>query len=515
MRALDQRTIDAGTPGELLMERAGFAVARVVAGLLPPRESRAVLLLAGKGNNGGDAFVAARHLAAAGCAPTLVLLARRHDLQGDALTHFQQLVGVEVIEQPALDQLEILVDQLQPAVVIDGLLGTGLTGEVREPFAAVIRFCQSLPARVRPAPAMVAIDIPSGLDSDTGAVHGVAVRADETVTMGLPKIGLLRPAALEYVGHLTVVDLGFRPEFVAETPAAVEMIAAADLRLLFPPRPRAAHKGDFGHLLVVAGSEGYTGAPVLCARAAARAGAGLVTLAVPRAFYPIVAAACPPEIMPRPFDDWTDLLGNGAARSGGAAATSPYDALALGPGLGQDPQTQQALRQLVARATIPTVIDADGLNALGADLDALRQAKAPLVLTPHPGEMARLIGKTTQDVQADRWGIARGFARDYRVTLALKGAGTVVAEPDGPLWVNLTGNPGLARGGMGDVLTGLIGAFLAQGFSPGDATRASVFVHGSAGDLACDRHGEIALQAGDLIDCLGEIFRRLQGDSLP
>lgn len=475
IRQLDQRTIAAGTPGVELMERAGFAVARAAIAFLKRRDSRAALLFAGKGNNGGDTFVAARHLAAAGCEPTLVLLCRPTELQGDTREQFEKMIGTRVVEWGETD--------LRGDVVVDGLLGTGLTGDVREPHASAIRFMNHLPSPI------VAIDIPSGLDSDTGEIRGVCVRADVTVTMGLPKIGLLRPGAADYVGRIEIADIGFPREFVDEIQTDVELLTADDVRPLFPPRHRAAHKGDFGHLLIIAGSEGYTGAPVLTAHAAARAGAGLVTLAVPRNIYPIVAATCPPEIMPRPLDQF-DSFEN-------------FSAIAIGPGMGRSAEAQSFVINLLANVTKPTVVDADAINALAATGAPLRPG---LVLTPHPGEMARLVGKSAKEVQTQRWEIARGFAQARGVVLVLKGAGSVVTDHTGKLWINSTGNPGMAKGGMGDALTGIIGALLAQGIAPLDAARAGVFIHGLAGDLAAERAGEIAMQAGDLIANLGAAF---------
>jgi NAD(P)H-hydrate epimerase len=494
IRQLDQRAIAAGTPGEELMERAGYAVARTTVAFLKRYDSRSVLLFAGKGNNGGDAIVAARHLAAAGCHPTLVLLCSRKELQGDPLLHFQKLVSeVRVLEQPTLDELSEIVAETKPAVAVDGLLGTGLNGEVREPYDTAIQVINGLHLPV------VAIDIPSGLDSDTGEVHGVCVRASTTVAMGLPKVGLLKPAAADFVGHIEVADIGFPHQSVHDIPADVELLTAQDIAPLLPPRRRAAHKGDFGHVLIVAGSEGYTGAPVLVAHAAARAGAGLVTLAVPRNVYPIVAANCPPEVMPRPMD-FEHL---------GPTTFAGFDAVAIGPGLGLQPETQKMVWKVVSACPWPMVVDADALNAMVHGVGGIRNLKKPLVLTPHPGEMARLVGKSVKEVQADRWDIARGFAREYGVVIVLKGAGSVVADRSGPLWVNSTGNPGMAKGGMGDALTGVIVAFLAQGMAPVDAARAGVFVHGLAGDLTHEKLGERAMLTTDLIEHLGAAFAAL------
>jgi NAD(P)H-hydrate epimerase len=493
-RQLDRRTIAAGTPGEELMERAGRAAAKAAAGFLKKRDAGSVLLFAGKGNNGGDAIVAARHLAVAGCHPLLILFCRLDELQGDPLLHFQRLVtGVHIFEMPSVEQMYEIATEAGPAVVVDGLLGTGLKGKVREPYASAIRFMNQLQLPV------VAIDIPSGIDSDTGARHGVCVRADVTVTMGLPKIGLLQAAAADHVGRIEVADIGFPRQFVEEIQTEIELLTAADVKPLLPCRRPTAHKGDFGHLLIVAGSEGYTGAPVLCAHAAARSGAGLVTLAVPRTIYPVVAASCPPEVMPRPVE-FEQL---------GPRFLSGFDAIAVGPGLGQQPEVQKMVRRLVTSSSLPVVIDADALNVIAHDVVALKKLQTPMVLTPHPGEMGRLIGKTAREVQTHRWEIAKHFARKHGVVTVLKGAGTVVTDKSGKLWINSTGNPGMAKGGMGDALTGMIGAFLAQGLSPLDAARAGVFLHGLAGDIARERHGEQSLLASDLISSLGAAFAAL------
>jgi ADP-dependent NAD(P)H-hydrate dehydratase / NAD(P)H-hydrate epimerase len=494
IRQLDQRTIAAGTPGEELMERAGYAVAKAAVEFLKKRDSRSALLFAGKGNNGGDAIVAARHLAGAGCRPTLVLLCRRDELQGDSLLHFQRLVGgLPIVEMPDTAQLQSIAAEAGPAVVVDGLLGTGLKGDVREPYASAVGFINQLGLPV------VAIDIPSGIDSDTGAVHGVCVRADVTVTMGLPKIGLLRPEAADYLGRIEVADIGFLPRFVEEIRTDVELLTAADVKALLPKRRRSGHKGDFGHLLIVAGSEGYTGAPVICAHAAARAGTGLVTLAVPREIYAIVAAHCPPEVMPRPVEFGqvtTDFV-------------SSFDAVAIGPGLGLSLAAQKMVGRLAADSSLPRLMDADALNALAHDLSALKQRPEQIVLTPHPGEMGRLVGKSAKEIQARRWEIARSFAQEHGVVMVLKGAGTIITDPSGKLWINFTGNPGMARGGMGDALTGMIGGLLAQRLTPLDAARAGVFLHGLAGDVTAERLDERAMLATDLIASLGTAFRKL------
>ncbi len=490
MRELDRSAIASGISGLTLMERAGFAVAHATIPFLKMRDSRSAFVFAGKGHNGGDAFVVARHLASAGCEPLLVLACRRAELTGDALTHYQQLShGVTVIEQPDTVELRSMARERAPSVVVDGLLGTGLVGAVREPYGSLIHFINELGAPV------VAIDLPSGLDSDSGEVCGCCVRADVTVTMGLPKTGLLRGQALDWVGRLEAADIGFPAELVGAIRTEAELITMGEVAALIPPRPRICHKGDFGHVLVIAGSEGYTGAPVLTAHAAARSGAGLVTLAVPRVVYPMIAATCPPDIMPRPLD--TILSCDG------------FNALVIGPGLGQSEVARTIVRDTIQRLTIPAVVDADALNLMAGDLTVLGQIKTPLILTPHPGEMSRLTGETVSQINADRWKAAREFCGRYQTILVLKGAGTVVAGSTDSVWINVTGNPGMARGGMGDVLSGMIGGLLARGLKPFDAARAGVYLHGAAGDLVRDRLGEEAMLASDLIALIPEAFQRL------
>jgi NAD(P)H-hydrate epimerase len=378
-------------------------------------------------------------------------------------------------------------------VVVDGLLGTGLKGEVHEPYVTAIKVINGLHLPV------VAIDIPSGIDSDTGKVHGVCVRANIAVTMALPKIGLLKPAAADFVGSIEIADIGIPREFVETISTDVELLTAQDVKPLLPSRRRSANKGDFGHLLVIAGSDGYTGAPVMAAHAAARTGAGLVTLAVPHNIYPIVAAQCPPEVMSQPVE-FDQLNPN---------YFSKFDAVAIGPGLGQQAETQKMIWKVVSSCPLPMVVDADALNAMAQGVAALKKLQKPFVLTPHPGEMGRLIGKTAKEVQADRWGVARSFAQEYGVVLVLKGAGTVVTDNSSGLWINSTGNPGMAKGGMGDALTGIIGAFLAQGLTALDAARVGVFFHGLAGDLADERLGARAMLTTDLIEHLGAAFAAL------
>lgn len=502
MRTLDRRTIEeAGVAGRELMERAGRGVFEAARQMCVHRE-RGVVLFAGKGNNGGDAIVAARYFLRAKreWGPvTLVLTVPPKEISGAPLFHWRKLrpLRPRIVAFNARKKNEIAELLANCGLVVDGLLGTGVRGEPRNPIREAIELINDAN---KPT---LAIDIPSGLETDSGQPAATCIRADVTVTMGLPKVGLLQQPALDYVGQLEVVDIGIPADYIAVLPPGPNYFTRDDARPLLPPRRIGAHKGNFGHLLVLAGSEGFSGAPVLCSEAAMRSGVGLVTLGVPRGIWPIVAAQCL-EVMPNPFDDWSP------------AALAPWlercDAIAAGPGLGQSHATKELVSWLLRDCAKPMVLDADALNVLAKNPGLLSERCAtlhPVIITPHPGEMARLIGKTSADVQADRWNVAANFAREFNVIVLLKGARTVVASPAGAISINSTGNPGMASGGVGDVLTGIIGALLARGLAAFDAARLGAWLHGKAGDLAAEKHTLESLIASDLIGWLTGAFRAL------
>lgn len=507
MKEIDRAAIVArGIPSLDLMERAGVAVARCASAMI--REGRLhprVLLFAGKGNNGGDAFVASRHLQAEGIATRTVLLAHRGDISRDAAENLRRLEGagggVAVAETAAgLGAVRESAGSFD--LVIDGILGTGVSGTVGGIFAEAIAFIRGL--RV-PA---IAIDVPSGLDATTGRVCGTAVRAAATVTMGLPKTGMIAADAPEHCGRIRVADIGLPEDLVRGAAGSGELVVEQDLYPLFTPRARVSHKGDYGHVLVVAGSPGMTGAACLAATAAMRAGSGLVTVAVPRGLNAVFEAKITePMTLPLP-ETSAGTLGRDAGEEILRAAER-FDAVLVGPGLSRHPETAEMARRLLAELPGPVLVDADGLNALAGDLSALGKAKAPRVLTPHPGEMARLAGCGIAEILAARAGTASGFARLHGCTVVLKGAQTVVASPDGRVTVNASGNPGMASGGTGDVLAGVIVSFLGQGMAPGDAARAGVFAHGDAGDRAAARRGERGMIASDIVEGLPDALEAL------
>jgi NAD(P)H-hydrate epimerase len=497
MKEIDRRAIeDFQVPSLDLMERAGSAVAERVKKLLSSSGPEPlVTILAGKGNNGGDALVAARLLREEGISAETFLLAHSADLTGDGAANLARLraAGGPVREVLSDRDLAALRQSFSRTVVaVDGIFGTGFSGAASGLIASAIELLNSFDGWT------VAIDIPSGLDGESGAVTGPAVAADWTVTMGAPKTGLIRRNGPDLCGRIEVAEIGLPPALLENLSVDLEMIDRAELSGIMPPRRRSSHKGDFGHLLVLAGSPGFTGAAALCASAALRAGAGLVTVAVPQSLAPIMAGKYT-EAMTLALPETPEGTLSVKAREPILEFLKKADAWALGPGLSRNDATGELVRQVITACSLPLVIDADGLNLIARDSKVLRRLRGTAILTPHPGEMGRLIGKGTKDVLDDREGVARDFARSFKLTLVLKGAGTLIASPRGPLLVNPTGNPGMATGGTGDVLTGLIGGFLAQKVSPLDAARLAVFVHGAAGDRAAEKVGQLSLIASDLL----------------
>lgn len=505
IKELDRRTIqEHGIPGEKLMERAGEGVYRSIIKRFSAEAAQGVAIFCGKGNNGGDGFVVARYLARDGVPVTMFLLGSHDEVKGDARVNLDRLTRMNVpfTEVTSAREVKKIAGTITGhGLIVDAIFGTGLDNEVTGVYGEVIETINSCGKPV------VAVDIPSGLSADTGKPLGCAVKADLTVTMGLAKIGQVIHPGSDYTGVLNVVDIGFPQELVSSAPIPYTLDDDGEFTGFFPRRKRDSHKGTYGHVLIIAGSVGKTGAAALCARAAVRSGAGLVTVGVPKSIYPVIAAKLD-EAMPEPLPETT--AGTLSTRAGKriSALLEGKGALAVGPGLSTHAETRKALLSLVEKVTIPMVIDADGLNNLSGALKLLKKARAPRILTPHPGEMARLIGSTVKKIQEDRIATARDFAVTYSVVLVLKGARTVIADPRGHVYINSTGNPGMASGGMGDVLTGMIGSFLAQGFSPVDASRAGVFLHGWAGDRVSDDQGEAGMAASDLLEKIPLGIRR-------
>jgi len=505
MRALDARAIrDLGIPGPRLMDAAGSGAAALVARWLAPIRKRSVVVVCGKGNNGGDGFVVARRLRARGAAVRVFLVGRRGDVRDDAADALGRWRGriEEIGGEAALGGLARALDRAD--VVVDALLGTGLTGPARGLVAAAV---EAINRAGQAGVPIIALDVPSGLGSDHGALLGATVRATHTVTFaGLKRSLLLHPAAA-HAGAVEIVDIGVPADEVRRG-IGTWRLEAADARRCFPAREPDAHKGRFGHLLIVAGSLGKTGAAVLAGRAALRSGVGLCTIAVPASQQPIVATQAP-EYMTEALPETSARTLSLAAKDRLLELAGRMDAVALGPGLSLDPETQELARALIRDLDRPMVVDADALSALAGHLDLLRRAAGPRALTPHPGEMARMAGTSIEVAQADRVEGARAFAREHGVALALKGAGTVIAGPDGHVAINPTGNPGMAKGGSGDVLTGIVGALLARELDTVTALEAGGYLHGLAGDVAARERGEYAMIASDIIESLPVALREL------
>jgi hydroxyethylthiazole kinase-like uncharacterized protein yjeF len=499
MREIDRRAIeDLGISGALLMERAGEAVARAVLSL---PESLPVHCFCGSGNNGGDGFVAARYLHQWGRDVTVWLLARASSLAGDARASYDKAKGaaVPIHELPDADPLERHLGGARGGfIAIDALLGTGARGNPRGRYAEAVKVMNSAASNT------VAVDCPTGLDAETGSVGDPCVMATITVTMGLPKTGLVLWPGLARVGELVVADIGFPKELLEDPEYRLNALSQEDASRALPDRPRDAHKGTCGKLLVIAGSQGYTGAAALTAMAALRAGTGLVYVGVPKGLNDILEVKLTEAItVPLPETDERTLSFDALAPI--LEWMGRVDALALGPGLSQHPDTVRLVRTLVPRVALPCVLDADGLNALAPVGDDFTVG-THFVLTPHPGEMARLTDGTVPAIQSDRVTSCRQLAARLGCTVLLKGVPTVVGGPLGDVFINRTGNPGMATGGTGDVLTGLIGALLAQGLPPLKAGALGAYLHGQAGDRAAVRLGQAGMIAGDLLDDLPAVL---------
>lgn len=505
MREMDRLTIQKHrVPGLTLMERAGAGIVMAILKRLRRPAKRGVLVVAGKGNNGGDGFVVARLLKRKRIPCEVALLSRRDELSPDAahnLKAFLKIKGKVVDVAPG--NASLLAERMRgKGLLVDALLGTGTKNEVRGLYAEGITVMNTggLP--------IVAVDIPSGLDTDSGIPLGVAVQAEMTVSLGYPKLGQVTYPGSNYVGELVVADIGIDSRAVAEVGPKTEVLEEEEIRWLVPRREPDTHKGTYGHVLVIAGSRGKTGAAIMACRAAMRSGAGLVTLAAPRSLNNILAGSMV-EVM-------TEALRDNAAEEMEVLTDPEWrrllekkDALLFGPGLGVNESARHALRWLLRHGNLPWVIDADGLNNLALDLERLRHAKVPPMITPHPGEMARLTGEDNATVNRNRVGVARAFALKHGCNVVLKGARTVIATAAGKVFINPTGNPGMASGGMGDVLAGVLAALLGQGLSAEDAMKLGVYLHGFAGDRVAAERGEIGLIASDVIDALPAAIKSL------
>lgn len=509
MRAIDRATIeDIGIPGAVLMENAGREVVRAVRRKFPRIEAERIVVLAGKGNNGGDGLVAARHLFNLGAAPEVLLLAAKDEVKGDAALNLSIVLklGIPVTEvRSAGEWKRARVDVFHATVVIDALFGTGLLKPLEGLYALAVEDIN------RARGFKLAVDIPSGLSSDTFEIIGPCVRADLTVSLAAPKVAHIFPPAEECVGRLIVAGISVPPALLRTPELKLELVERETVAPFFGKRKKDSHKGTYGHLLVVAGSLGKSGAAVLAGRAGLRMGAGLVTVATASGALAAVARGMA-ELMTEPLAETPEGTISREALPRVIGLLKGKDGILLGPGLSAVPSTAEFVLGLIPRIKVPAVIDADGLNILASGPEALRRLRAPAVLTPHPGEFARLTGRSSGDVLKYRLELVPAFAEKYGVHLVLKGYRTLTACPDGRVFVNPTGNPGLATGGSGDVLGGMIASQIVQEKDLLGAVLSAVYVHGLSADLAVAALGEKSLTAGDVIRWLPRAIKSLAGE---
>ena len=505
MRELDRKTIEeVGIPGAVLMENAGRGAASFLLRSFPVALEAPVAVVCGAGNNGGDGFVMARLLREQGFHAQVFLLAAAERVTGDARIHFDVLkklgVPVQCLAETGITA-KVRRDWKGSSCIVDAIFGTGLTRDVGGIYREAIR---GIAASGRPT---LAVDIPSGIDADTGKILGIAVRADCTATFGLPKRGLYLHPGADYSGRIECVEIGIPRRLVEALAVREETIEAGPFRGYLDRKPDT-HKGTYGHLFVLAGSAGKTGAACLAAEAALRCGAGLVTVGIPESLNSILEVKLTEAMtLPLPGSDRGTL--SVKALEAILEVSGSMSGLVVGPGLGTSEEVGSLVRELWTRVEKPMVWDADGLNLLARSPGLKGRNLGPILVTPHPGEMSRLIGKPSRYVQENRVDVVKGFAREWNVVTVLKGSRTLVADPSGRLGINLAGNPGMAAGGMGDVLAGILGGFLVQGMDLYDAACFGVLVHGASGDLMAERLGPVGFLAGELMEAIPEILRRV------
>jgi NAD(P)H-hydrate epimerase len=510
MKEIDRRTIEGiGIPGPVLMENAGLQIFRFLQSLiLPYVDEDKVVIVAGKGNNGGDGLVIARHLWNNGMAPQVLLLGAKKEIRGDAALNLgiAEKIGLAVKEiKSEADWKAHQRPFKEASVIIDAIFGTGLTKPAEGLYARAIEDIN------RSAAFKVAVDIPSGLSSDSFEIIGPAVKADVTVTLGAPKIAHVIPPAEEWVGELMIADISIPRPLFDSPELKLEMVEKLDLLRSFQKRKKDSHKGTYGHLLIIAGSLGKTGAAVMAAKAALKTGAGLVTVATPKSCLPMVAKGMA-ELMTEPLAETEEGTISAEALPQARALVKGKDALLIGPGISTDESTAEFLTKFVPELRLPIVIDADGLNILSARSNLLKKLPRPAILTPHPGEFARLVDLPLREVIKRKLELGPDFARKYGAYLVLKGYRTLTSTPDGWTFINPTGNPGMATGGSGDVLSGMIASFLMQEKEALRAALTAVYLHGLSGDLAAEKIGERALVAGDLIRFLPRAAKTLEDE---
>ena len=504
MKMIDKTAIDQlGIPGIVLMENAALQVVAKASGLIKNKKDAKITVVAGPGNNGGDAFAVARHLLLMGYTVSVYSSCGIEDIAGDALINAKILLNMGLsipvlCDEESLKRLE--VSCLESDLVIDGLLGTGLNRNVEGMLDRVIDTINENSRLI------LSIDIASGVDGLTGEVRGNCIKADATVTFFMPKVGMVQYPGADYMGELTVADIGI-PYALAEDLNTPWLLEKSDIKALMPERPDNSHKGTFGKVLAVAGSKGMAGAAYLCAAAAYRTGTGLFKLAVPESLWSTVSTLIPEAVIElMPEKDGHIHINDGSLLKN---LVENADAVLVGPGLSCNDDTLNLLKTLFDCCEKPMVLDADALNILAGDKTLLENIRGEAVITPHPAEMARLAGLTVEEVQKNRLEVAGKFADEFGLTVVLKGAGTVIASNDGRIAINPTGNNGMATAGAGDVLAGMIVSLLGQGLAPFEASCMGVYMHGLSGDLAAGKKGTTSLMASDIVDNIPTAFKHI------
>lgn len=493
-------------PSLLLMENAGLKVLETVNRIVGHQPRARITILAGKGNNGGDGLVLGRHLINAGAAVGIFLLGDSGHLTHDAQVNYlilEKMKAAIYSLNPEQNFDRLVTNLLSADLIVDAMYGIGFRGSLDDFETRVVQMVNLSKAPV------VAVDIASGVEANTGMVHGIAIKADYTVTFARPKLGQYLEPGQSYSGRLIVADISIPIPLLEHAGLKLNLIDQEMVSPLIKPRQSESHKGSYGHVLVTGGSTGMTGAVIMASCAALRSGAGLVTAALPKSLMPILEASTL-EVMSRPLPE---------TREAGIAAEAlpelqnllkTVSVCAIGPGISRYPEANAIVRFVLENSRVPVLVDADGLNALAGDVGIFKNLQVPVVITPHPGEMSRLTGLTIGEIQSNRLEIAHKYAVDWGITIVLKGNKTVVASPSGDVFINTSGNPGMATAGSGDVLSGIIVGLVAQGLSPQQAAVAGVYIHGCCGDKAAGAGSEQGLIAGDLIDQLPYVLKELE-----
>ncbi|MFQ5869783.1 MAG: NAD(P)H-hydrate dehydratase [Candidatus Zixiibacteriota bacterium] len=505
MKNIDKSAIEGmGIPGLKLMEVAGKSVAEVIADYMVEVEDKKVLIFCGKGNNGGDGFVVARYLTEWGAKVDCFLLGKKTEVKGDTNVNLKKALDLNISITEVQSPTE-LDREMDADLLVDGIFGTGFKGEIGGELGEIVERLNQLEIP------KLSIDAPSGLDCDTGEVASNCFRADVTVTLALPKLGQFVFPGKSYCGHTHVADIGIPQKAVEGEEIKLNVLTPSEVASMLPKRPPDGHKGTFGKLAIIAGSVGMTGAATLTSLSALKAGCGMVILGCPSSLNDIFEIKMT-EVMTKPLPEVRRKRVLAKRSLGEIRQLLKWaDTLALGPGLGQHFETVELVQRLVSTLKHPVVIDADGLNALAKNVDILKNRKTPTIITPHIGELSRLVGLPIEEIERDRIEIARKTASDFGLILVLKGAPTVIAEPGGEVWINPTGNDGMATAGCGDVLTGIIASFLTQGMGPLEAAICGVYIHGLAGDLAAYDRGQFGSIAGDIMEMVPEAIIEMQG----